>query len=320
MTPLAAPIDRKIAREAASWFLRLQAPTATAQEHQACVEWRELHLDHERAWQLATRFHAQLQAIPPAIGKSALRRTEPLGRRAALKALTSMVVLGSLGVAASRHPTVAGLTADTRTGVGELREVTLPDGTHVHLNTDSAIDIRFSRHERTLIMRKGEIYVTTAVDIEGQNRPFVVESDRGYFRPLGTQFSIRRKDDFDDLTVTQGTVEVTPRLAPTDTLAVGAGQRAALTGGSVKLLPGSVIAVDWISGVLRVERMHLADFANELGRYRHGWIRCAPEVAQLQVSGTFQLRDTDNALAAVALVLPIKIRYITRYWVTLDLA
>ena len=75
--------------------------------------------------------------------------------------------------------------------------------------------------------------------------------------------------------------------------------------------------VDWTRGVIKAERMSLASFAAELGRYRPGLLRCDPEVAQLEVSGAFQLHDTDQALHALTQVLPVEIRYRTRYWVTI---
>ncbi|HWV10187.1 MAG TPA: DUF4880 domain-containing protein, partial [Pseudomonas sp.] len=64
------PIDRQVAHEAATWFLRLQATGVTEQEHQACAQWRHAHADHERAWQLAARFSEQLRSIPPAVGRT----------------------------------------------------------------------------------------------------------------------------------------------------------------------------------------------------------------------------------------------------------
>jgi transmembrane sensor len=42
-------------------------------------------------------------------------------------------------------------------------------------------------------------------------------------------------------------------------------------------------------------------------------------VADLQVSGAFQLFDTDQALDALTRVLPVTILYRTRYWVTIAL-
>jgi transmembrane sensor len=318
--PKPAPLDRKIAYEAASWFLRLQAPTATEQDHQACAQWRRADADHERAWQLAERFNQQLQNIAPTMGRKALYRAAPMSRRTTLKALTSLVVLGSLGIAASRTSTVASLMADIRTGVGERRQMTLSDGTELFLNTDSAIDIRYTDVARTLVLKKGEIFIRTAKDNVALSRPFMVESARGYFRPLGTRFSVRQFDDHAQLRVVEGSVAASPRDAPTGTLTVQAGQQADITDLAVTLLPTPALSIDWIDGVVRVDRVRLADLVAELGRYRHGWTRCDAEVADLRISGAFQLQDTDSALAAIALALPVKLRYVTRYWVTLGAA
>lgn len=308
------PIDREIAQQAAAWILRLQSSDATEQDHQNCANWRRQHADHERAWQLASRFSEQLQSIPPGVGRSTLYRNANLNRRLVLKSLTTMIVVGSLGFVASRSPTVASMMADISTETGERRLVTLSDGTRIQLNTDSAIDVRYTPAERMLVLRKGEIFVTTG---QADGRPFSVESRLGNYQPIGTRFSVRQFDGHDLLRVVEGQVAVVPHQAPTAGLQVAAGQQARVTADTVQALPEPVQSIDWLDGVLRVERMRLADFVVELGRYRRGWIRCEPQVADLLISGAFQLQDTDNVLAAVALTLPVKVNYVTRYWVSL---
>ena len=62
--------------------------------------------------------------------------------------------------------------------------------------------------------------------------------------------------------------------------------------------------------------MPLAEFLGELGRYRHGWLRCRPEVARLLISGAFQLDNSERILAALPATLPVQVEYRTRYWVT----
>ena len=309
----AAPISREIAHEAAHWFMRLQAADAAPQAHADCARWRAANSEHERAWQLASRFSSQVRCIPTAIGRSTLQRPASLDRRTALKALTSLVVLGALGLTLSRSGTFDTLMADASTGVGERRRISLPDGTELHLNTDSAVDIHFNADIRSVRLRRGEVFVKTA----GDPRPFLLTSDHGSFRPLGTQFSVHQQAGNELLKVIEGAVMATPREASHGGLRIAAGEQATLTARQVTKLTTPVKSMDWTDGVLRVERMRLSDFAEELNRYRHGWIRCAPELAELRISGAFQLADTDAALAALALAFPVRVQYMTRYWVTL---
>ena len=45
---------------------------------------------------------------------------------------------------------------------------------------------------------------------------------------------------------------------------------------------------------------------SRLARYRPSALRCAPEVADLPISGAFPLRDTERTLAAVVATLPVR--------------
>jgi transmembrane sensor len=63
--------------------------------------------------------------------------------------------------------------------------------------------------------------------------------------------------------------------------------------------------------------VRLDAFVAELGRYRHGLLRCDPAVAGLRLTGAFQLADTEAVLHNLAQLLPVQLLYRTRYWVTL---
>ncbi|MNN59560.1 fec operon regulator FecR [compost metagenome] len=69
--------------------------------------------------------------------------------------------------------------------------------------------------------------------------------------------------------------------------------------------------------MLSVQQMPLGEFTAELARYRPGLLRCADEVANLKVSGTYQLADTEHILKLLARSLPVRIDYRTRYWVSI---
>ncbi|NMU93952.1 histidine kinase, partial [Achromobacter ruhlandii] len=80
-----------------------------------------------------------------------------------------------------------------QTAVGEQRQVTLSDGSALALNTGTNLYVQFTRQERRILLREGEIQVTTAPDPEG--RGFKVVTRNGELVPLGTRFIVRDHAD-----------------------------------------------------------------------------------------------------------------------------
>ena len=76
--------------------------------------------------------------------------------------------------------------------------------------------------------------------------------------------------------------------------------------------PTSTDTAAWTQGMLVASNMRLADFLSELGRYRDGYLRCDPSIADFRLSGTYPLSDTDRVLNTLASTLPVELEYITR--------
>jgi len=72
----------------------------------------------------------------------------------------------------------------------------------------------------------------------------------------------------------------------------------------------------WARGQLVADEQRLGDFLAELGRYRPGLLRVDPRIAGLRLSGVFPLADTDRILDTLPSVLPVRLQWRTRYWVT----
>lgn len=307
------PLERHIVREAARWYMRLNGAVPDPAQQQRFERWRSQHPDHERAWQLAQRVSQQWQGIPQGVALPTLERADQLNRRASLKALVLLMTAGPAAWVAWRH---TDWLADERTAIGEQRQLTLVDGTRLSLDTQTAVDIVFDATQRLLRLRTGEILVTTHPDSFG--RPLLVQTEQGLIRPVGTRFSVRQQAADSRVSVFAGAVDIQPRQGGSG-VRLGAGLAASFDSRQV-LQPTSlpVGAGDWASGVLRVERLPLSAFVDELNRYRPGWVRCDPQVGTLLITGAFQLRDTDLILSAVSRALPVQVVYRTRYWVTLQ--
>jgi len=77
------------------------------------------------------------------------------------------------------------------------------------------------------------------------------------------------------------------------------------------------VAPAWSQGMLVAQGQRLAAFLDDVSRYRRGHLACDPALADLRVSGTFPLDNTEKIIAAVADTLQLDVQHFTRYWVTL---
>lgn len=271
-----------------------------------------------------------MQAIPPHISAPVLQA--PLkGRRQALRGLALLASGGAVGYAVygsadDAAPWRAAL-AEYRTGIGEQRSVRLADGSLLILNTDSAVDVRFDAGQRTVLLRSGEIVIETAhrshAGAPPDTRPFVVQTAHGAMRALGTRFTVRHVPESTTLVVLEHAVAVRPARASLQTppVLVRAGQQLVFNAaGTAPLQTGDDLADAWRHGSIVVDNWPLSRLVAELGRYRSGHLACDTAVASLRVSGAFPVADTDQALAVLARSLPVRVRRLTRYWVTVGAA
>ena len=316
-----APLPRAVVREAAQWLMRLHAGQATEAQRAALAQWRNADPVHERAWQRAEQLSGKLGLLPPDLGLQVLDRPRRAPRRrTALQALLLVAGAVPTGYLAWRatQPTDTGWTAAHRTATGERRNVVLPDGTQLQLNTDTAIDVRFGDGGlRLLVLRHGEVSIETGADMP-QQRPFLVETRHGRIRALGTRFVVRQlaADAITQVAVQQSAVEVRPANAHQHSAIVQAGLQTRFDANGLQpIVPADPQQATWTRGLLFASDQRLADFATELGRYRPGLLRCAPEVAELRISGVFRLDDTDAILDALPHTLPVHVAYRTRWWV-----
>jgi transmembrane sensor len=300
---------------------RLWSEDAGEQDRAACARWRAAHPHHELAWRRLQAFDDQLHSVPGGVARQVLR--EPavarMNRRRAAQLLGLVAMAGGAGYLARGTDAWQIATAGHRTGTGEVRELALPDGTRIVLASASAVDLRYDDTQRLLVLRAGEILVTTAPD--PAHRPFRVQSRHGTVRALGTRFTLRQDDDHSHVAVFEGAVEVRPVSAPGDAVHIAAGQGADFSADHVQPpAPVSESSAAWTRGVLVADGMPLGELVAELARYRPGLLRCDSAVAALRVTGVFPLRDTDRALRNLELALPVAVVRRTGYWVTVRAA
>src|SRR5262249_16810240 len=89
---------------------------------------------------------------------------------------------------------------------GERRDVMLGDGSLVHLDVDSEVNVRLSadRRDVTLVNRRALFEVA-----HDSSRPFVVSAGSTRTTALGTHFQVQRDSQSVLVTLTEGSVAVT---------------------------------------------------------------------------------------------------------------
>lgn len=318
--PGGGPIDPAIVRRASEWMARLWSDCPSDADIAACTQWRAAHPDHERAWMRLQVMDIKLEQVAGPAVSGALLEAPSTGRRRALQALGLAIVAGGTALVLRETDQWRAVIADYSTGTGEIREVSLPDGTRVVMNTGTAIDVNFDASERRVVVKRGEILVTTATDHPAARRPFHVQSREGMVQALGTRFTLRQGDRLSHVAVFEGAVDVYPANAAGSghgVVRVHSGERTVFSDERAEApVAARESAAAWVRGTLVAENMRVADFLAELNRYRTGFVRCDPAVADLRVTGVFSVLDTDRALRNLMLGLPLAVTYRTPYWVT----
>ncbi len=198
------------------------------------------------------------------------------------------------------------------TGVGEQRIVRLKDGSLLHLNTHSRVEVDFSDRARRLELLEGEALFNVARDTA---RPFQVTTRSAVVVALGTQFNVYEQRGRTKVSVLEGRVRVTPLAAhtaptppmkssprsgePSSPALLSMGEQATVTStGKVVKLPMADVdtAVAWQQRRLVFRAVPLAEVAEEFNRYNESQIVIAGDaLAGRLIWGVF-LADEPQAL------------------------
>lgn len=305
---------------AAQWYARLAAAPEDTELRGQWRQWLEQSDAQRLAWgyveRVSQRFDGVRQQGPAAHRTLTGLRHGGHSRRRLLSqfgVLAGVGVLGWLGWRSNGLNSLHALSAQYRTAVGERRSELLSDGTRLWLNTASAVDLHFDASRRELVLYAGEVLIETG---HRDNRPFQVRTRAGVLEPLGTRFSVREDGPATQLNVYQGAVRVTCQESG-QVSTLRAGQQVTFDASRTGPISHSQARREaWSRGLLLAEDMPLAQFLKELGEYRRGHLGIDPAVAQLRVMGSFSLGDTDQALAQLEEVLPVRVQRRFDWWVS----
>lgn len=279
------------------WVVLLTSGDVTPADITAARTWCEENPAHQQAFVEARRLW-QL---------SGHLRVPVVRRRPAWPWATAALLLVALGLGLVRHQA---WDADYRTALGEQRHIELADGSHVLLDSGSAMDVSLDDKHREIVLRKGEALFEVSHDPQ---RPFRVTAGDVSATALGTRYAVRLQGDAAQVTVAQGRVAVADSHA---SVTLGAGEQINWQDGTLaaKHPVDTGKALAWQDGRLVFEMTPLPEVLAELQRYRPGYLLIGDDsLRALKVNGTFRLDRLDDALGTLEQAFPLKIQRYTDY-------
>lgn len=194
--------------------------------------------------------------------------------------------------------------ADVRsyaTAHGQQGEWTLPDGTRLRLNSESAATIRFDRSSRQVEVVHGQAQFDIA---QQPARPFEVRAGAQLIEDVGTVFDIHRQPGDITVTVVEGRVRVwnLPATASRRDRARQAPLVDLRSGEQARIGPSGTVAMRsridtrkalaWTRQEIVFENEPLSAVVAEFNRYSKVQVLIGEEsIGELPVSGTFGIRD-----------------------------
>lgn len=304
-------MTQHVREQAAEWFARVQDAPNDAGLQAKLRLWLDADPQHRREYEVLGQLWCAAELVPRQ-RLEALCEPDPvqkLPRRSVLRqALAAGVAIAALGLGwTGWQYQRLNHQEQLSTVLGERRQVELPDGSYLELNSATRLSIDFSPGQRQVRLEAGEAMFTVAHD---SDRPFVVGTAQGSVTVTGTRFDVRQDALQTRVAVEQGSVRVEGAAGSRAQLGAGQGSRIDAQGRVAE--PFAVNAATftaWRQGKLVFDNATLAEVVAEVSRYRPQPLHVAAgKVANLRLSSTFSTDDTDALLRALPSILPVAIK------------
>jgi len=263
-----SPIDDERLKAALAWHVRIEGDVPE-DVWLGFVQWLEAdplnRLAFDKVAAMSDAVTAQLSATSetPAVASISRRAWNSVAflKQAWVPMTAAAVILAALFFQVAELPRMQNFS----TAVGQRQDITLDDGSVIHLNTDTALLVSMSRDVRNVRLDKGEVEFEVTAD---PARPFRIEMGARRIEVVGTEFNILRHNGRQTIAVEQGVVQVRHDGGEAVRLLAGEqylGREDSPEYQIVKISPAAI--APWRAGQLVFEDVPLAQVAAELNRY-----------------------------------------------------
>ncbi len=353
--------NSKLAQEACAWIAQIESESMTACDHIAFEEWLERSPAHKAELLRFAQFSKELNILT--------EMAEPLRQAAETKRRRSLVIKQpiwrSFTFAGSCIAFVFAIFIGTyliqnnepgysgpvlyKTAVGSHRKIMLADGTLLELNTDSEVEVDYSKTRRKVRLLNGEAFFQVA---HNKKRPFIVYAGERSVRAVGTAFVVSLLPKSFEVTVTEGKVELSNNLlepvdaslelksqaepqpslqqpASSQSIYMSAGESVIYNPQTDTPLDTKVVdsvsqreilrKLSWQEGLLDFSETPLVEVIEDLSRYTTMKIEIQdPELRDLKFGGLFRTNELQALFDALEMTFDIDIEKVNDQHVRLS--
>jgi transmembrane sensor len=206
-----------------------------------------------------------------------------------------------------------------QTAVGQQTRFSLSDGSRIKLNTNSLVQVSFSKNNRLLTLIKGEANFNVAKD---KSRPFTVTVGEKSFTALGTVFNVQKTSNKDmELVVTEGRVLITKSNEPLTKIASKfsilskeKSPNLVISSGEIATIKNNIKTstqknsfekiqreLAWQQGMLVFNGEKLDEALTEISRYTTTKFEINDvEINKIKVAGYFKANDIEGLLESLS--------------------
>lgn len=253
-------------REAARWRVKLQRPDLSPRQLLRWSKWLESPKNREAFDALEPIW----RVIHSPVGERSRQLTPPRSpykwyRSIGLAAIAASLVLAGILTFLAQDYTPSEHVVTT--GASQLHHRTLPDGTAVHVDAHSKVEVEYTADARIVHVYEGDAVFDVAKD---SKRPFIARTELVDVTAVGTRFGVSVGAGV-TTTVSEGVVEVTShhgQVSKTVTVKAGEELRVA-DGGPTSLHIARVDAerkLQWTSGWLMLGGLPVSEGVRQMNR------------------------------------------------------
>jgi transmembrane sensor len=296
---------------AIDWCVRLHDDDVSAAEREAFQRWHDADPTHAAEYAKACTIWQVSAALPAtrAVSRQPRRARRSAGRVLARAAVVALAIGGcwAAGWVGGYLPGSVRYYAAQQ----EARQLVLPDESQIDLNRRSTLWYVEYRNQRHVRLTDGEAFFSVFHDA---NRPFIIRADNTDIRVTGTQFNVWTAPLRTTVTVSQGTVLVSPltnETADSQAAELTLGMQAVLTPGQMLQLnrvnPQQEAA--WRTGKLVLDDIALRDALPLINRYLDVPLTLGDATAgELRIGGSYKTAELEELVRALPQILPVQLQ------------